>query len=52
MQEYAIAAAAFQLDRQQLVELAARSIEYIFAGEEEKQRLRELLKQFRQHVLE
>jgi hypothetical protein len=33
------------------VELAARSIEYIFEGDDEKQRLRRLVEQFRKRML-
>jgi adenosine deaminase len=45
-QEYAIAAASFGLDHQQLIELASRAVEYCFCGEQEKQQLRQTLIQF------
>ncbi|KAF6264632.1 adenosine/AMP deaminase family protein [Scenedesmus sp. NREL 46B-D3] len=39
-QEYAITAAAFGLDQQQLIELASRAVEYCFCSEQDKQLLR------------
>ncbi|EFJ44760.1 hypothetical protein VOLCADRAFT_64498 [Volvox carteri f. nagariensis] len=41
--EYAIAAAAFKLPLGALWELARRSVEFVFGGEEEKRRLRGLM---------
>lgn len=50
-QEYAIAAASFSLDRQQLLELAKRAVEYCFCGEEVKRLLRKKVLDFREaHV--
>jgi adenosine deaminase len=47
-QEYAIAAASFGLDQQQLIELASRAVEYCFCSEQEKQQLREKLLAFKE----
>ncbi|WIA12967.1 hypothetical protein OEZ85_006581 [Tetradesmus obliquus] len=47
-QEYAIAAASFGLEQQQLIELAARAVEYCFCSEQEKQRLRQQVLDFRE----
>ncbi len=43
-EEYAIASRVFNLTRDQLFQLSLQSIDYIFAGEEIKQRLRESFK--------
>lgn len=41
--EYLLAAQHFGLDREDLVRIAKRSVESIFGGEKEKERLRNLL---------
>lgn len=48
-QEYAITAAAFGLDQQQLIELASRAVEYCFCSEQDKQLLRHKVLNF-QHT--
>jgi hypothetical protein len=45
-QEYAIAAASFGLNHQQLIELTSRAVEYCFCSEQEKQQLRQTVAEF------
>lgn len=44
--EYLLAAQHFELDRAELVKICLKSVDMIFGGEQEKQRLREILDSF------
>jgi adenosine deaminase len=45
-QEYWIAAKHFALSQKDLIELSILAVDAIFAGEEEKERLRQIIKDF------